>query len=330
MNIKKLLLIGGIFVSCLLILVIGSVMLRTLLGFPAKSVTRSQSTLPTSGSAYGFSSTPSFGLNSMGRTNSASDQSEIAQANPIQDRIMLPIEPPSEQGTSQVPPSDRKIVKNGTLSIVVKDVAEAAQKISNNAVAAGGYVSTTNFSSDNKGQSTTGYVRLRIPVDKVDDFIRSAKGAAVKVKNENITSQDVTAQYIDLEARIKNLEVSELQYQEFMQKAINVNEVLTIQKELTKIRGEIEQLKGQLKYLSGNAEMSDITIYIALDEGELPVAESDKWRPDYVFKMALAELATVGKALSYIAIYFAVFAVVWVPVVAGLWLFYKFLRRKIR
>jgi len=310
MRIKKVLLIGGIFVAILFVFITISSMMR--------SVVKSTKSVPTN-SSYGFSNTPSFSL-------SAPEMSDSSQSE--NDRIM-PVEQPPDSGTTQVPQSERKIIKNGSLNIVVKNIEQVVQKISDDAVATGGYVSNSSFANSSRNQ-LSGSIRARIPADKLTDFIRSTKGLAVKVTSENITSRDVTAEYIDLDARIKNLEASELQYQDLMKKATNVTEVLTVQRELTSIRGQIEQLKGQLQYLQGNAEMSQLTIYIALDEAELPIQETDKWRPEHVFKMALSELTLLGKNLSYIAIFLAVFAVVWVPIGAGMWFLYKFLRRKIK
>lgn len=227
-------------------------------------------------------------------------------------------------------PEDRKIVKNGSISILVKNVDETAKQIYDKAISLGGYTSGSNFYNSGKNESKAGYIRLRIPVDKVDEFIKSVKVLAISVQNETINSNDVTSDFIDLQAIIKNLEVSETQLQGLMNKAGKVSEVLEVQRELTNTRTQIEQLKGQLKYLEGSSALSDITVNIAIDSGELPIPPEDKWQPATIFRIALRELITLGRNVSYLAIYLLVFSVIWVPLGFGLKWLYKFLRRRIQ
>ncbi len=271
--------------------------------------------------------TSSYGMPSFGSAASIA-QKPMAQDRMAESLIMPPINPSAP--VVDVDSKDRKIVKNGSLNIVVKDVQDGVKKVGDHAVSLGGYVATTNLTSSGNKATLSGYIRVRVPVDKVNDFINFVKSSSVKVLNENINSDDVTAEFVDLQARIRNLEASETQYLEFMDKATNVTEVLAVQKELTTIRGQIEQLKGQLQYLEGNSAMSDITVNVALDEGELPIPPQGEWKPDVVFKGALRDLLSVAKNLSYLAIYLVVFAIIWVPVGFGLKKLHKFLQKKIR
>lgn len=309
---KRLLIASGIFLLFLVcIMLVFSFVGSALRSTPSYS-TRSNIT-GTSTAQYDFNSTGStFGAPAL----------DFAQEKSAPLIAPQPNDTPTDS-------TDRKIIKNGTLNIVVKDVEDSVKKISNQSTNIGGYVSTTNFNNSGNKSSISGYVRVRIPVDRVPEFVDFVKSVASEVKSENINSRDVTSEYIDLEARIKNLEVTESKYQEFMEKAVNVSEVLQVQRELTTVRQQIEQLRGQLKYLEGNAEYSDITVNIALDAAELPVPPEDKWKPGVVFKIALNNVITLAKNLSYVAIYLGVFSIIWIPIGFGLWRLYKFLRRKI-
>jgi hypothetical protein len=235
---------------------------------------------------------------------------------------------PGSGAVVNVNPADRKIIKSGNVSIVAKNVEETAKQVESHVTSLGGYVSSSSYYGDTKNK--TGYTRVRVPVDKVADFVNFVKGKAVKVTSENIISDDVTAEYVDLDARIKNLEAGEAEYRKFMERATKVEEILNVQRELTNIRGQIEQLKAQQNYLNSNSAMSDITVNIAFDESELPIEPKDRWEPENIFKVAVRGLVATLQNLSYIGIFIAVYAVIWVPIGVGLFFFYKFLKNKIK
>jgi hypothetical protein len=223
---------------------------------------------------------------------------------------------------------DRKIIKNGNVSVVVKDVDEAAKNIEAKAKEMGGYLSSTNLNSNGK-TNKSGYIAARIPVDQVNNFIAYLKSSSVKVTNESINSDDVTSEFIDLQAKITNSESTAAQYRELLKRAVKVEEVLQVQKELNQIQSEIDSYKGQLKYLEGNAALSNITVNLAIDEGELPIAPENRWEPGSVFKAAVRSVTAFIQNLSYLAITIAVYAVVWVPITILLFVLFKILRRKI-
>ncbi len=240
--------------------------------------------------------------------------------------VPVPIPP---RDSTPVAGADRKIIKNGNVSVVVKDVDQASKAIENKAKELGGYLSATNINSS--GNNTkSGYVSARIPVDKVNDFLAFLRSSSVKVSSENINSDDVTSQYIDLQAKITNLEATATQYRDLLKRAVKVEEVLQVQRELNNVQTEIDSYKGQLKYLEGNASLSNITVNLAVDEGELPIAPENKWEPGNVFKASIRGLTTLAQNLSYAVIMLAVYAVVWIPVTIGLILLYKFLRKRIQ
>ena len=89
-----------------------------------------------------------------------------------------------------------------------------------------------------------------------------------KVLDERTTSDDVTQQYVDLTARLVNLQKQEIRLQEILAMAKTVEDVLNVERELERVRGEIERLQGQINYLEGNAEMSSIVV--KLGEPALP------------------------------------------------------------
>lgn len=285
-------------------------------------------------SKMGYNSTDSYlvappapAANSLGSTMMRDENAKIAADGvaPAPDMLMpiRPTDPAPVTGT------DRKIIKNGNVGIVVKNVDESTKSIEEKAKQLGGYLSSTNISTSGNN-AKSGYVSARIPVDRVNDFLAYLRSSSVKVTNENINSDDVTSEFIDLQAKISNSEATAAQYRELLKRAVKVDEVLEVQRELNSIQTQIDSYKGQLKYLEGNAALSNITVNLAVDEGELPIAPENKWQPANVFKASVRGLTVLAQNISYAAIMIAVYAIVWVPVCLGLFLLYKILRKKIR
>ena len=144
---------------------------------------------------------------------------------------------------------DRLVIKNANLSLVVKDPAEAVEGISALAESLGGFVVNSNVyqtSVDEQGNKIMqANVSIRVPADKLQTALAQLKGMAVAVNSENTSGEDVTAQYTDLESRLRNLEAAETQLQKIMDRATKTEDVLSVYSQLIAIRDQIEQVKGQ-------------------------------------------------------------------------------------
>ncbi len=218
--------------------------------------------------------------------------------------------------------TERLIIKDAKLSIVVSDVEDSAKKISQYAENQDGYVASSEI--NNPLDQPRSYITIRVPTNVLDESLDYIKNLADKIVLENISAEDITDQYTDLKSKLENYEVSEKQLQEIMKQAQNVKEVLTIQKELTNVREKIELIKGKMQYLGQNVEMTKISVTLALDESSLPVV-SEKWRPWSQIKLAFRALLSVLRWLSYVIIWIVIFGIIWLPI----WLIIKW-RKKIK
>ncbi|MBA7662013.1 hypothetical protein ES703_70036 [subsurface metagenome] len=108
-----------------------------------------------------------------------------------------------------------------------------------------------------------------MPAEDFGDAMESLRRMAVDVTHEDTSAKDVTEEYIDLSAKLKNLEATEEQYLRLMEKAEKVEDILNIQRELSKTRGEIEQTKGRMQYLERTSATS--LIRVQLNQAELDV-----------------------------------------------------------
>lgn len=166
--------------------------------------------------------------------------------------------------------TERMIVRTGEMLLVVADVATAIEQITGLAESYEGYVVRSN--SWREGGRLAGAIAIRVDAERFDDAIRALRGLAVEVIQESTSSKDVTEEYVDLSAKLHNLEASEEQLLELMKKAGQVEEILEVQRELSKTRGEIERTKGRMQYLEQTSSTSLIQVH--LEQAELDVSFS--------------------------------------------------------
>lgn len=166
--------------------------------------------------------------------------------------------------------TERMIVRTGDMSLVVADVSIAIERIAGFAVSYDGYVVSS--SSWREGDRLVGNIAIRVDAKRFDDAIRALRHLAVEVIQESTSSKDVTEEYIDLEAKLSILEVTEVKLKQLMEEAKTVEESLDVNRELYRIQSEIEQTKGRMQYLEQTSSMS--LIQVRLEQAELDVTFS--------------------------------------------------------
>lgn len=156
--------------------------------------------------------------------------------------------------------TDQKIIYTGTIEMEVEDFDEASFEVRTIAKAYGGFISDSNIYTTPAGKKR-GYITLRIPQADFQDVIDGVSALGT-VETLNTQSQDVTLEYTDLNSRLVNLEKQEERLLDLLDRADNITDILTIEKELGRIRGEIEHIQGRLNYLENKIDMSTLTIIL--------------------------------------------------------------------
>jgi hypothetical protein len=220
---------------------------------------------------------------------------------------MMPPLPSREQvASTPTIPSERKIIKNGSLSLVVKNVESALLTVSTITNSVGGFVESSSvneyetyraYPEAAAPSAKHGYATIRVPSENFDGAMASLKGLAVRVENEQSNSSDVSAQYVDLEAQLKNYRAEEEQYQEIMERAEKIEDVLQVAVRLSDVRGRIERTQGQLNLLSRQVSMS--TINVSLTPEANPIQATEDWRPMSVLKESLKNTLAEAIDLTY-------------------------------
>lgn len=226
------------------------------------------------------------------------------------------------------PSTDRLIIKTANLSIRVRNVQDGVSAVSNIAVGLAGYVQSTNLRLE--GTKLVATVTLKVPAERYEQALNQIRQLATKVEAESSTGQDVTEEYTDLNAQLKNLQNTEAQLNQFLTKTTNVDEALKVYRELNNIRSQIERIQGRMSYLEKSAAMSTITVNLRQEEQEQPITETtfDPLRSARDALRALwGALQGIFNALIWLVLFLVpVLLVLGVLVFTPLWLIWAFWR----
>src|SRR5258705_2130656 len=159
---------------------------------------------------------------------------------------------------------ERKIIRNADLTLEVSSRAEAQRKVSSIAESSGGFVVTSESKQRENVEPAkrTLDIKLvvRVPSSHFEAAAAAMEGLATNVVQRNIAGEDVTEQFIDLEARLKTQKALELQFLGIMKQATKVADALDVQREIAEVRTEIEKLEGRKRFLENRSSLSTITV----------------------------------------------------------------------
>ena len=217
------------------------------------------------------------------------------------------MEEPSWGGDVAIP-TERMIVRNGDISLVVEDVANARDEIEQLAAGLGGWVVNSNIYGEE--EEMRGWISIRVPSDKFDQALGELRALAVRVTSESTSTQDITEEYVDLQSRLKNAEATEGQYLALLEQAEEVDDILSIYEALSRIRYEIEQIKGRMQYLEQTSAMSLISINLTPAVSLGPLV-SPGWSASESLNAAIRGLTTFGQGLGTAFIWIGILSPIW-------------------
>lgn len=177
--------------------------------------------------------------------------------------------------------TNRKIVRAATLEIEVKDAAASLQQIRAVAERVGGYLE----SSETAGADTpAGNITIRVPTLHFEEVLGEIRKLAVRIESEKVNATDVTRNYVDREAKLRNLRAEESQYLTILKRATTVQDTLDVSSKLNEVRGEIEEQQAEFAVLSKQVETVAVSVSL------VPTADTHvfgmHWRPWYTVKLA--------------------------------------------
>jgi len=157
---------------------------------------------------------------------------------------------------------ERKVIRSASLALKVPEYQKAFDSISALASQYQGYVVSGNSYTDKEGIISGGYISIRVASASLDAALENIS-ALGKVQSSGFSGQDVTAQYYDNEARLKQYLVQEQSLLKIMEKAQTVPDILSVETELTRVRSEIESMQGQKRYLTELTDLASIDVSLS-------------------------------------------------------------------
>jgi len=235
----------------------------------------------------------------------------------------------ANQASDVQPFQERLIIRTANMSLVVADTEEAMDTISKMAEENGRWVVNSSVYQYNE-TAKTGNITIRVPSSGFNSALEALRNMAVEVRNESTTGQDVTEEYVDVSARLDNLEATAERVRGFLNDATTVEEALDVNQELSRLEGEIEAMKGRLQYLSQSASFSTITVDLTPDIVSQPI-ETSGWRPARVFRNAVDSLVYALQDVAEFGIWFVVYMLPLLLIVGiPFWLIGRFIWRRWR
>ncbi|MBI5650351.1 MAG: DUF4349 domain-containing protein [Chloroflexi bacterium] len=213
------------------------------------------------------------------------------------------------QAQTNAASAERMIVYTTRLNLEVQDTEKAVNEISAIVAQNKGYIAATNLSRDSKG-NLRGSITIRVPATALDAATKQIKAAGLKVLSEGSNANDVTDQYSDLNAQLKNLEATEIELRKLLEtvreRTGKAEDILAVYNRLTEIRGQIERIKGQINVLEKTSALATMTIELT-PKIDVQVLDPDTWMPNRTAAEALRALVQALQGLANLIIWLVLF-----------------------
>lgn len=219
----------------------------------------------------------------------------------------------------------RKVIGRAALELVVEDAAAVVKEINQLMDVVGGYVANTNLvhNTYNGVETLQGTLSLRVPAEKLNDTLTKLEKLGVEARSQSLSREDVTDQYTDIDAQLRNLEATENELRELLaevRKKPNArpDDILVVHRNMTDIRGQIDQLQGRKNMLNNLVGLSSIDVTLTPQvltkpaPTPTPVPE-ESWQPMTVVRDASHNLVSTLQGLADVTIWLVVY---FVPVLA--------------
>lgn len=207
-------------------------------------------------------------------------------------------------GDAPAAAAERKLVQTVEMTIEVADPEAAAEVVEEAAEAGGGFVERLDL--QRRGELPWISMTLRVPAASLEEVLEAIRTVATRVERQSMAVEDVTARYVDLDARVRTLRRAEEELEallgESRSRGAKAEEILAVYREVTQIRSQRESLEGQLRALSRQVDLSTIQLRLTPQASAQPLTGTP-WRPGETFHDAVRSLLTALRGFADVAIY---------------------------
>ena len=226
--------------------------------------------------------------------------------------------------------AERRLVRTSSIDLLVKSPAESAEKIRSLTEHVGGFL--VKLQTNGAQDATNATLTIRVPVARFAEVGAEIRKLSLRLEGEQMEAEDVTRQYVDQQARLRNLHAQEAQYLVILKLAKTVKDTLEVSEKLNGVRGEVEQQQAEFEALSKQVETVAVTVSLHSE------AEANlfglHWRPLYELKLAamqgLEGLADYASAMFSLVLYLPAILLWLATILAGAALGWKILRHAAR
>lgn len=239
-----------------------------------------------------------------GASRGAFDQKGVGAPSMVAVDSSAEAAPPAFPGASQVDLLGRTIIRSGTVSMEVESVSDAFDAVRAVATANGGFVADSGFSGS--AEHASARLTLRVPAERFDHVVSELRSLAVEVTAVRTSTQDITEEFSDLEAQLRNLRAVEAQYLELLGRTGTIGDVLQVQDRLNQTRLQIERAQGRIQLLEGLAALATLSVElnplpvepVVANGGGGPIeAAGEAW------DASLATLSTIATVAVVVVVY---------------------------
>jgi hypothetical protein len=184
--------------------------------------------------------------------------------------------PPPPPGTTE----DRKTIRTGEMDLIVKSPRDVSEKVRELTERLGGFLVNSEINGGNDAASAS--LQIRVPVNKFEEARVEIHKLGLRIESEKLNAEDVTRQYVDQSARLRNLHAQERQYLGILKQAKTVKDTVDVSEKLDEVRSEIETQQAEFDALAKQVETVALTISLSA-EAEAQVFGL-QWRPLYQLK----------------------------------------------
>ncbi|HID63361.1 MAG TPA: DUF4349 domain-containing protein [Anaerolineae bacterium] len=231
--------------------------------------------------------------------------------------------------------AERMVIHTVELRLIVKDTQASLEAVQNLAGELGGYIASSRTWHTEEQLSAS--LTLRVPADQLNTALEKLRALALEVDSESISGEDVTQEYVDLEARLRNEEAYEKELlallTETRERTSDAEDVLAVYERLTEVRGRIEQTKGRMQYLENMSAMATITVELIPSELMQPITVAG-WHPTGTARSAIRALINALQFFVDAGIWIVLFGLPVLVIIAlpfvVLWYVVRWLRRRKR
>jgi len=268
----------------------------------------------------------------------ATSEAEVMEP-PRPQATAMPTQVPQTSGGHALPVdnqrSNRLIIKNAELMLLVSDTDTAMDLVTQIVADAGGYIISSRVWYEEWQSESYKYASLTlgVPVIQFETAMRRLRGTAVQVIDESASGQDVTDEYVDLESRLVNLRATRDRIREFLDQAEDVEQALRVNAELSAVEAEIETVQGRMNYLFDRAAFSTISVQLKPEyppgPTPTPTPLPEPWSITKVTKSASNTLVSILQGLTELTVWLAIVAGPFVlPPLAIAWFIWRVQRKK--